>query len=56
MKELTDRIKHEETVLVNMVKQGGFSDESILAQYHWVQELKEKLAKRNLIKGTPMRP
>lgn len=42
--ELKKKIKHEETVLLNMVKQGGFADESILAQYHWVQELKNKLA------------
>ena len=50
MKELTEKIKHEEAVLVNMVKQGGFADETILAQYHWVQELKEELAKDTLMR------
>lgn len=45
--ELDKRIKHEEAVLVKMVKDTTYSDEAILEEYRWLRELKEK---RNLAK------
>ena len=49
--ELDKRIKHEEAVLVGMVKDGTFSDETILEQYHWLQKLKEQKNLAHVIKA-----